>query len=221
MEMMSKLGLLRALLLSSLGLCAFRSSLGLAALRSPAPGAFRFSVRFLRIAPGEARRHLHRQTALQLLAIAWRGSSSGCDSPWQLGQRGTPLAPGGLGRPRHQTPKEDEAPPRHNGKERPTHTRKRRAPGAHLRALPGAQTRRAHAARNLRAPRHANRHVPAACNRHVPAACNQRRSAHRDVCKGAEERVITTLRLSVRLRARFAISPLASYLDRSVSDSGF
>ena len=39
MEMISKLGhLARALLLSSLGLCASRSSLGLAALHSPAPG---------------------------------------------------------------------------------------------------------------------------------------------------------------------------------------
>ena len=65
MEMISKLGLLaRALLLSSLGLCTSRSSLGLAALRSPGPGVFRFSVRFLHIALGEARSHLNRQTAL-------------------------------------------------------------------------------------------------------------------------------------------------------------
>ena len=72
MEMISKLGLLaRALLLSSLGLCASRSSIGLAALRSPAPGVFRFAVRFLRVALGEARRHLHRQTAFQLPAPAW------------------------------------------------------------------------------------------------------------------------------------------------------
>ena len=112
MEMISKLGhLARALLLSSLGLCASRSSLGLAALRSPAPGVFCFSVRFLRVALGEARRHLHRQTALQLPAPAWRGSSSGCDSPWLLGETGTPLAPSGLGRPRRQTPDNYEAPP--------------------------------------------------------------------------------------------------------------
>ena len=157
--MISKLGLLaRALLLSSLGLCASRSSLGLAALCSPAPGVFRFSARFLRVTLGEARRHLHRQTALQLRAPAWCGSSSGCDSLWLLGERGTPLAPGGLGRPRRQTPKDDEAPPRYNGKERPARARRRRAPGAHPRAT-----------------RRANRHVPAACNRHVHAACNQRR----------------------------------------------
>ena len=93
MVMISKLRLLaRALLLSSLGLCASRSSLGLAALQSPAPGVFRFSVRFLRVALGEATRYLHRQTALQLPAPAWHGLRSGCDSPWLLGERGAPLA---------------------------------------------------------------------------------------------------------------------------------
>ena len=52
---------------------------------------FRFSVRFLRVALGEARRHLHRPTALKLLAPRL-GSSA-----WQvpLGARGTPCAPGG------------------------------------------------------------------------------------------------------------------------------
>ena len=141
MEMISKLGLLaRALLLSSLGLCASRSSLGLAALRSPVPGVLRFSVRFL-VAFGEARRHLHRQTALQLPAPARRGSSCGCDSPWLLGGRGTPLAPGGLGRPRRQTPKDDEAPLRHNGKERPV-----RAQTARTRRIPPRAT---YPARNL------------------------------------------------------------------------
>ena len=51
---------------------------------------FRFSVRCLRVALGEARRHFHRQTALQLPAPTWRSSSSGCDSPWLWGRGGCP-----------------------------------------------------------------------------------------------------------------------------------
>ena len=183
--MISNLGpLARSLLLSSFGLCASRSWLGSAALRPPAPGVFRFSVRFLRVALGEARRRLHRQTALQLPASAWRGSISGCDSMWLLGERGTPFAPAAWNdrAVRHQGRRGSALSPR---KERPARARRRRAPGAHHRALPGAQTRRAHAARNLRVPRRASRHVPAACNRHVPAACNQRHPAHRDACQSA------------------------------------
>ena len=91
--MISKLGhLARALLLSSLGLRASRSSLGLRSCFAFARAwRFCFSVRFLRVAPGEARRHLHRLTALKLLAPRL-GSSA-----WQvpLGAWGTPCAPGG------------------------------------------------------------------------------------------------------------------------------
>ena len=55
-----------------------------------------------------------------------------------------------------------------------------------------------------------------------PAACTRRLPAQRAAFVARDQhRVITTLRLSVRLRARFAISYLVSYLDRSVSDSGF
>ena len=70
----------------------------------------------------------------------------------------------------------------------------------------------------------------AACNRHVlrratgtslrraicAVRCTQMRARARDL-----ERVITALRLPVRLRARFAISRSFSFLNLSVSDSGF
>ena len=137
----------------------------------------------------------YRSPHRDLSPEAWRGSSSGCDSSWLLEERGTPLAPGGLGRPCRLTPRttrqrlvstEKSGRPARADGTLPT-------PGAHHRALHGAKTRRARVACNLPAPRRANRHVPAACNwrvpaacnRHVPAACNQRHPAHRDACKSA------------------------------------
>ena len=169
--------------------------------------------------------------ALQLPAPAWPGSSSGCHSSWLLGERGAPLAPVGLGRPRRQTPKDDEAPPRHNGKERPARARRRRS-----RRTPPRASRRANSAcargaqpscspaRELARPRGVQPACPCGVQPARPCGVQPAPSgAPRRMQERAakSEYVITTLRLSVRLRARFAISRLASYLDRSVSDSGF
>ena len=91
------------------------------------------------------------------------GSSPGCYSPWLPGERGTPLAPGGLGRPHRQPPagsagqrlrgsaclhgKERTGPHAHAACNRRV---SRRAPGASCGALP------AHfAARNRRVLRRA------------------------------------------------------------------
>ena len=157
------------------------------------------------------------------------GSSSGCDSPWLLGERGTPLAPGSLGRPRRQTPKDDEAPPRLTEKSGRARARSRRAPGAQP-ARSSARERRVFAACNparLRGvqPGTSSRRATGTSSRRATgtsprrAFCAVRRTQTRARARDLE-RVITTLRLSVRLRARFAASRIISFLDRSISDSG-
>ena len=127
------------------------------------------------------------------------GSSSGCDSPWLLGGGGRPSPRGGLGRPRCQTPR--------TTRQRPVTTensgRPARAHGAH-----SAHTTARYPAHNLgvRTGRATGtlpgvrKRTPARVSRHVSAACNRRRLVHHDACKSTQ---------------------LASYLDRSVSDSGF
>ena len=168
-----------------------------------------------------------------------------------LGLRGTPLTPGGLGRPRSQTPKGYEAPPASPKKSGRCGAQPARSPACE-RHLPVACTR---------VPAECTRHVPAACTRHVPAMCNRhvlrratsmscgvqparlaacsrhvlRRatgtSLRRAICAVRRtqtrarardlERVIATLRLSARLRAKFAISRSVSFFNLSVFDSGF
>ena len=171
----------------------------------------------------------------QLPAPAWRGSSSRCDSPWLLRERQAPLASSGLRRPRRQTP-DDEAAPRHHGNEQPA-----RAHMACSRRTPARATRRANSAcargalparspaREPARPRGVQptrlrgmqparpRGVrPARSSGVQPAPSGApRRARTRDL-----QRLITTHRLSIRLRTKFAISRLASYLDRSVSNSG-
>ena len=202
MEMIFELDLLaRALLLSSFGLRASRSSLGSAALRSPAPGvsASPFASSASRSAKLEnisTDRRPYSCPRPPGVAQALGAIPRGCS-----GRGGRPSPPGGLGRPRRQTPRTTrQLPLTTESRGRPARThgaltvhttarylarklgvRLRRATGA----LPGARTRTL---------ARLNRHVSAACNRHVSAACNRRRLAHNDACKSTQ---------------------LASYLDRS------
>ena len=123
------------------------------------------------------------------------------------GRGGRPSPPGGLGRPRRQTPR--------TTRQRPVATDNRGRPARAHGALPAHTTAR-YPARKLgvrtpratgalpgartRTPARVKRHVSAAWNRRPSAACNRRRLALHGACKSTQ---------------------LASYLDRSISDSGF
>ena len=134
------------------------------------------------------------------------GSSSGCDSSWLLGGEGDASRPQAAwgDAPSDRTTRQRPATTENSGRPalahgaHSAHTTARypaRKLGVRSRrttgALPGARAR---------TPARVNRHVSVACNRHVSAACNRCRLAHHDACKSTQ---------------------LASYLDRSVSDSGF
>ena len=162
----------RALLLSSLGLCASRSSLGLAALRSLAPGvsASPFASSASRSAKLEDistdRRPEHEARERGNFLRPGFGSSAGCFSPWLPGERGTPLAPGGLGRRRRQPPPAS-AGQQLRGAAR-LHAKRTdgpaRAHGAHAARLP-----RAHTARIRRVLRRATGASPDAQPARLPA----------------------------------------------------
>ena len=179
MEMISKLGpLARACFF--LSLAAARLALRLAQLLCvrprPAFSASPFASSASRSAQLEDisrdRRPEHEARERDNLARPGFGSSAGCFYPWLPGERGTPIAPGGLGRRRRQPPpsfrrtttSRRRPPPRkRNGRacartRRASGTSSARARGAHVARLP---------ARNRRVSRRAERRVSRRAERRV------------------------------------------------------
>ena len=178
---------------------------------------FRFSVRFLRVALGEARRHLHRQTARArstaarhflapwLKAQVLGASHRGCQG---RGGRPSPQAAWGGGAVSHPRPPPDynfEAPPASSQKER-TGSRAHTARSRHVfRARTRRAERRVFRRTERRVSRRAERRVSRRAERRVSRrATGASPDAQTSASSGAQParlygvRRVFTLNLSVR-----------------------